>query len=413
VLAPPARIRRRTASQTALAGRLRATVADWRALAGVADESVARRDVEARLPILAARLLRSPFWIDRLRAAGLAVGELSLTSLALVPPIDRATLAALGDDLVGWNEGDDLVRVKSSGTSGAPVGVVKDRWDSLHMWAFLAFCLERWAVALPARPRVVLLDALPGGLEYSVRLRLVGDGGGALHRLSLARPDAERRLRRADPAVIFADPAGLHWLASRRGSCCPRLILTSASHFGAEQRTAFAGVPVVNYYATTETGPIAWECLLRGGAFHVLAPEIWLESVDGELLVSRLRDSALPLLRYATGDRGQVERDVCMCGFHGWTLTCFSGRSACLFRTPAGHEIDAWSLAWLFKQHDLGGFQLCQIEAQRFTLAVDRPSPALLDQLRQALVVLGWPAPRIDVVPAGPAALKPVPFRRL
>jgi phenylacetate-CoA ligase len=410
VLATPARIRRRTASQRELVGRLQVTVADWHALAGEADEARARRHIEARLPILAARLLRSPRWIERLRAAQIAPGELSLATLGHVPVIDRETLARDGDGLVGWAEGDDLVVVKSSGTTGEPVRVVKDRWDSLHMWAFLAFMGERLQIQLPPRPRVVLLDALPGGLEYSVRLRLVGDGRGALHRLNLGRADAEARLARARPSVLFSDPEGLHWLA-RRPERVPPLLFTSASYFGPAQRAAFPATPIVNYLATTETGPIAWECLERPSSFHVLAPEVWVESVDHQLVVSRLRDSALPLLRYATGDRGEVAREACACGFHGWSIAGFTGRRACHFERPDGGRVDAWSLAWLFKQHDLRRFQLRQLGTTHFALAGG--TPGLLADLRRALGVLGWPAEIvIDTAELPPAGLKPEPFRR-
>jgi phenylacetate-CoA ligase len=418
-LAPPARIRRRTASQRALWPRLEETVMALAALAAEPDEGRARAALEARLPALAARLGRSPLMCERLRAAGLGLRELDgLDALAAYPLLDRATLGERWRDAPGLGDGDDLVAVKSSGTTGDPVLVVKDRWDSLVMWAALAFWAARLGVALPARPRVVLLDALPGGMEYSVRLRLVGDGRGALHRLSTARADAAARLARVAPAVIFSDPDGLHWLAPRAEAAAGvRLVLTSAQRFAPAQRAALAGVlaaPVVNYYATTETGPIAWECLAAPERFHVLAPEVWVESVDGELVVTRLRDSALPLLRYRTGDRGDVAREAgaCACGFCGWTITGFAGRRACEYVTPAGARVDAWALAWVFKHHPLRAFRLTQTAPAAFLLELDGDAAAVLPLLRAALVRLGWPEEvRVQLAP-GPAgaALKPEPF---
>jgi phenylacetate-CoA ligase len=436
MLAPAARIVRKTGSQRSLLGRRDATVAAWRELAATADEAQARAAVAARLPLLAARMWRSPYWCDVLRRAALSPRDLdSLEALAAFPALERGTLgeADAGDALAALAPGDEAVFVRSSGTTGDPVRVLKDRWDSLVMWAALGYWLEVAGVAarLPARPRVVLLDALPGGLEYSVRLRLVGDGGGALHRISLARGEARAvdRLRRVGPAVVFSDPEGLHAYARAAASVpAPILLLTSAQRFAPEARARCA-IPTINYYATTETGPIAWECLHAPDRFHVLAPEVWVESVGGELLVTRLRDSVLPLCRYRTGDAGSVEREPAAtgcggCGFHGWSIVGFRGRSACTFVTPAParREVDAWSLAWLFKHHALRSFRLTQTAPEAFTLRFDgapAAAPPLAAALADALVQLGWNRAtlRLDVRAApdatsASAALKPAPFAR-
>src|SRR5262249_58428732 len=94
----------------------------------------------------------------------------------------------------------------------------------------------------------------------------------------------------------------------------PPLIVPSALPLPAELRAALPA-PVVNLYATTETGPIAWEC--ARGRFHVLIPDVWVEGLAGELVVTRLRAGALPLLRYRTGDAGDIPADPCASGRAG------------------------------------------------------------------------------------------------
>ena len=303
---------------------------------------------------------------------------------------------------------------KSSGTTGEPVRVVRGAYDNLHMWTVLRFWLDRLGLALPPRPRVVLLDALPGGLEYSVRVPLLDDG--ALHRLSTTRADASERLLRANPSVIFTDPAGLHWLLGQEPVPSPKLVLTSAQALAPALREAVQSrlaVPLLDYYATTETGPIAWACPSAPERFHVLAPDAHVESVNGELVVTRLRESVLPLLRYLPGDRGDVHQLLCPCGFAGSSIVGLSGRSACRFVRPDGVGIDAWSLAWIFKHHALRAFQLVQHECERFTLRLDAPArdSSLEGRLRSALVAQGWTAPTIDVaLGLLVAQAKPEPF---
>jgi phenylacetate-CoA ligase len=219
--------------------------------------------------------------------------------------------------------------------------------------------------------------------------------------------------------VLFSDPGGLHWLAGQ-GSAPEglRLVLTSAQHFGAAQRARLAegvAAPVVNYYSSTEVGPMAWECLGATGRFHVLHPDVHVESVGGELVVTRLRDSVLPLLRYLPGDRGTVERGRCDCGFDGDSIVGLDGRRACSFLRPDGAPVDAWSLAATFKQVELRQFRLTQEGSNAFLLEVDAEAEVGLHGLGEAvdaaLVRLGWAMPQVTIRRerlAGP--VKPEPF---
>jgi len=424
-VAPKARIRRDTSTQRPHIPWAESIAQGLARLASLADEAQARSALEERLEWLRDALGQSPFYVRRLQEAGMHPGDLgSLEDLRHLPMLDRATLARHWDAVpVLAPESAGCVVVKSSGTTGDPVNVVRDRRDCLHMWAVLRFLAERARAVLPPRPRVVLLDALPGGLEYSVRLPILRDG--ALHRISVLRPDALKRLCRVKPAVVFSDPEGLRWLVEQQGVPVPALLLTSAQHLSAELRGALGRVmpaaPVLNYYATTETGPLAWECLQQPGRFHVLAPDVWLEPGLGEVVVTRLRPSVLPLLRYRPGDTGTVRRDACRCGFHGWTLEGFGGRGACHFVTPAGRTVDAWQLAWVFKHHALRAFRLTQVEAERFELelagAAEEEVRPLCERLLAALRNLGWAEPRVSSRHVEPAVLaagaKPLPFRGL
>ena len=425
MLAPSVRIQRRTGGQRRWADRARESAESLRLHSRIRDEALARAALEPRLARLGDALLRSPYHARTLRRAGFSPRDLrSLDDIRHFPLLDRETLRRRWAELPALDPADrdlELVAVQSSGSTGRPVTLLKDPYDCVHMWAVLAFWTGWLGVTLPPRPRVVLLCSLSGGIEYSVRLPLVDDG--ALHRISLVRPRALERLLRARPAVLFADPDGLHWLESRDGLPRPRIVLSSAQYLAPEQRSRAAAAlhaPVVNYYASTDTGPIAWECLLSHGRFHTLVPDVWVESVAGELVVTRLRPSVLPLLRYRTGDRGEISPDACPCGYHGWSITRFTGRRQCTFLTPDGREADAWKLAWLFKHYPLHSFRLTQRGAEEFELQLV-PERGIVDvgdlrdRLETALGRLGWA--RASVAPAVVAAIpctgeKPDPFRR-
>src|SRR6185503_464688 len=187
------------------------------------------------------------------------------------------------------------------------------------------------------------------------------------------------------------------WLAAQADAPRPRLILSSAQYFSPEQRQRLARVqeaPVVNYYASSDAGPIAWECLAEPGRFHLLLPDVWVEEVDGELVLTRLRESVLPLLRYRTGDRGRVVDGDCRCGRRGRSIEGFSGRRECLFRTADGRRVDAWRLVWLFKHYPLRGFRLTQRGPSDFLLELlpraTLDGGDLVRRLEQARQQLGW-----------------------
>jgi len=376
---------------------------------GALDGETLREALAARLGPLRDGLLASPHHRERLAARGLSPSDLqTLDDLRAFPTLDRATLAERWHDLAALSPDEDLVVVWSSGSTGTPVSVVRRAGESLHMWAVIAFLARRFGVDLPPRPRVVLLCALPDGVEYSARLPLLGDG--ALHRLSVRRPRTAERLARVRPAIVTGDPESLRWL-SERPVTQPLLIVSSALHLAADLRAALPA-PVADVYSTTETGPIAWAC--RAGSFHVLVPDVWVEELDGELVVTRLRPGALPLLRYRTGDRGSITFTPCGCGHRGPSVSGFVGRRACRFRTPAGAEVDAWQLAPLLRGLTLRDFRVTQETPADFLVEVSGEPPAeLAATVVRGLESLGFTAPRARVQAGARLdhGAKPEPFR--
>ena len=497
---PGPEIRRGVRGQERHVPRLRCATRELSRFARMSGPEEAKAFLEARLARLRPSLWRSPYYCAALRRCGLSPRDLrTLDDLRHFPLLDRDTLRDAFADSPALPPKEAAARLlvdRSSGSTGRPVTVLKEDYETVHMWAVLRFWMRWLDRRLPARPRIALLCSLPHGVEY--RTPLPALGGGTLVRISLARADPAARLVRFRPHIVFSDPAGLHWLAGQTHPPRPRLVLSSAMHLSPELRRRVEralGVPVLNYYSSSETGPLAWECLARPGPsrssrerrdplrsttsrnlrvlrrfsrsghvhgqrgvsrasfgcvesprwardpkggssdagscetrpaaegapeapsrFHVLLPDVWVESVDGELVVTRLRQSVLPLVRYRTGDRGWVSPDDCRCGYRGFSIHGLAGRSACSFRTPAGRDVDAWQLAWVFQHEPLAGFRLSQEGPEEFRLEMTgETGERLVPRLRATLVSLGWQVPRIEsrrVTREALAIAKPEPFVR-
>ncbi len=72
------------------------------------------------------------------------------------------------------------------------------------------------------------------------------------------------------------------------------------------------GCKVFNQYGSREIPNIACEC--RRGNMHIWSDMVWLESLEGRLLVTSLTNRLMPMIRYENGDCGELRSDECDCG---------------------------------------------------------------------------------------------------
>lgn len=104
-------------------------------------------------------------------------------------------------------------------------------------------------------------------------------------------------------------------------------------------------VPLSDNYSSEETGIIGFSCPEFGG-YHIMTNNVYVEVVDeqnkpcqlgevGRILVSQLRNSAMPLLRYEIGDMG-AWGERCACGRAYPVLKRLEGRRRNLVVLPSG-----------------------------------------------------------------------------
>lgn len=91
-----------------------------------------------------------------------------------------------------------------------------------------------------------------------------------------------------------------------------------------------------NQYGANEFNSIAYECPY--GNMHFMNSNVYAEVLNdhgqsvtgekGEVYVTSLTNSVMPLIRYRIGDRGKIEKDrKCACGNHGSIFQLDSGRA--------------------------------------------------------------------------------------
>lgn len=104
---------------------------------------------------------------------------------------------------------------------------------------------------------------------------------------------------------------------------------------------------VFDHYGSTEFKEIAWECTQHGD-YHINNDELICEilkegkpvfNTPGEVVVTDLRNRAMPLIRYSLGDLGIMTEAPCACGYQGFSMRPLGGRSSDYLMLPSGESM--------------------------------------------------------------------------
>jgi phenylacetate-CoA ligase len=297
-------------------------------------ESLQLRRLREQVARAAARV---PLYRDRLRAAGIAAGDVGtlddLRRLPFTTKDDFRDTYPLGLLAVPM---DEVVRLHaSSGTTGKPTLVAYTRAD-LSLWAdvmarsLLAGGVGRGDVVHNAYGYGLFTGGL--GIHYGaerVGAAVIPISGGLTDRQLTALRDFGSTVLCCTPsyALHLAEAVEEAGIAARLG--------LRVGFFGAEPWTeAMRGaiearlrIAAMNIYGLSEViGPgVAAECLERQG-MHVAEDHFLPEIVDpgtleplppgatGELVFTALTKEAMPLLRYRTRDVTALVPEPCSCG---------------------------------------------------------------------------------------------------
>jgi len=289
------------------------------------------------------------FWRGRLRDAGfedlaaLAERLQDLEVLSELPVCSKEDLVSDQDSEqpYGSNLSEPISAYtrlhQTSGTTGRPLRWLDtpSTWSNvLEAWAQIfriagVVSSDRFAFPFSFGPFIGFWAAfegaaaaghlcLPGGgMSSAARLRLIEDNAATVvcctptYALRLAEVATGEGVDLASGSVRMLIVAG------EPGGSVPGIRDAIESAWGAG---------VIDHWGMTELGPLAVECAAAPGGMHLLESECIAEVVDserlqpvaageqGELLITTLRRSGSPVLRYRTGDLVEVDPEPCGCG---------------------------------------------------------------------------------------------------
>lgn len=299
-------------------------------------------------------------WAD----SGIDVSDVRTTrDFQRLPRVDKAALRASRpeDRIHARRLGSRLVEERSSGSSGEPLTVFKDRYvDVVRRWAFL-----RALHACGYRPgqQCLFLTSRRDAREWRAArwcYASIGEDTAAL----------ASRLDALGPGLLYGPLSTLELLAEHLGErgparSGPRLVVSTAEQLTRSRRATLERgfrTRIADFYGMTEFGLIAYRPP-GGSAFVPARSSLLLEflPVPGEpalerLVVTDLAARTSPLIRYDTGDL--VRRDA---GRPTRSILQFAGRSFDSIVRPDGERISPYRLDVLLEQvAGLNAFEVVQ-----------------------------------------------------
>ena len=296
-------------------------------------------------------------------------------------------------------DASDCLLWQTSGSTGEPTRFLVDAWGQAVREVSLLLSLRIAGISLAQLKESISSDTVMIRLSSSEGLQQWQRPLPLLENYLLQKfavfehPDCDvnsviETILSLKPPCLAGDPQAFEVLLSRwqalypEQSRCPYpvLFLSNGANVLSEplrqKLEAFFGLSVSDCYAMAETSVIASQC--RQGTFHLHAPLNFLESnIDntsgqnssGPLVVTHFPNAAMPLIRYETGDWGQVsDKSECVCGLQWPVLRTFEGRQRRFLIHSSGEPVSPSKVIPLLNQLPVAQYQLVQRAASDFEL---------------------------------------------
>jgi len=371
------------------------------------------RERSARLRRVIAAAAKTSYYGSALRRAGFAdPADFQAADLHRLPLLDRQVMGVHGLDAFMTVPRDGLVGVSTSGSTGSPGRFFRSKLEeadySARWWrVYQAYgCGSR-----DAQINLAIVDKPERAGPITLLRRL-----GLLPRVERAASDAPpaqvlERVQALNPPILTGYAGAIEALADYvlatgapvrppRAVFCTAMEVTDRCLELAER--AFRA-PAVDVYVTNEFGVIAWSCPVRRDVLHVNDDSFVVEVLaedgraapvgrTGELVITSLGLTSMPLIRYRTGDLAARLPGRCECGRGLGLLTRVQGRTAHALRRLDGALVNTPLITSLFGRvdaHDwVRRFQVREEPGRqlRFLLDVRQPpSPAQHHRLRRSV----------------------------
>lgn len=268
------------------------------------------------------------FYRETLTAAGIVPDDVrSLEDVARLPTITKEQVQESLREMIADNAGArPLLKDMTGGSTGSPMVFYydEDRLDSRNAAAIRHNRWTGWNIGdkmavLWGAPRDLASQSMKARVRDWVLDRRIMLDASTIDDTRMR--DFHRRLVRHRPRFVlaYANTMALFARFLRDAGLeppRPEAIITSGEVLTDANRVLIEstfGCKVFNRYGSREFAVIASECSCHRG-MHVNAESLYVEVVGGEIVVTDLRNLAMPMIRYRTRDVGELIDGACECG---------------------------------------------------------------------------------------------------
>lgn len=340
----------------------------------------------------------TPFYRARFAEAGITPDAIGgPDDLELLPPLGKDEIRAHVGEMTARNLPEsELVPDATGGTTGLPMRFYRNR-RCLSYRAALTEVFDGWygkrvgdrmALVWGAHQDYPPLTRIKASVRNALVDRLLVLDASGMTRETMR--DFAATLARLRPPITRAYPRAMYAFARFvRGEGLtgvdPGAIVATAEPLYENERRVMEevfGRPVYNRYGSREVGFIATDCPERR-ALHWRPDSVFLEWIKdgraaapgevGELLVTDLRNYAMPLIRYRLGDLAERPATGCECGRSLPILGRVIGRDTDVLRSTTGALVSGAYLTVVFSGRvELSQLQIIQEDLQHFTIRLVR-----------------------------------------
>lgn len=270
-----------------------------------------------------------------------------------------------------------LLKYHSSGSTGEPLTLyfTSEAMGYFHAAQYRGFswyrlepvdkCVKLWGVPLETEGR--MKEGLKDFVMNRVRISAFDMSGESME-------EYFRKCLQFKPAFLYGYASALAKFAmfvqennldGRRLGL--RAVVSTSEVLYEHQREIIEiafGCKVANEYGAAEVGIIAFEC--PEGSMHITAENVYLELLNngvfakegepGEVVVTGLRNYAMPLIRYKLGDVASYSGETCPCGRGLPVLKSIQGRDNDMVVSPNGKVIHSEVFAYINRDLIKQGF---------------------------------------------------------
>lgn len=267
----------------------------------------------------------------------------------------------------------------TSGSTGMPfaVRVDSESLSAARALMFLRAQFSGWRIGDAHLQTGMTLER--GAVRYVKDLALRCEYVSAFDLSDRVIDDYLQRIMDKGIEYIMGYAASLYLMAERAARRGLNVRLKGAVSWGDNMFPAYRqriesqfGCRVTDTYGCSEGIQMAAQCGAEHGGYHIFAPHVVVELVNGgqpvptgeigEVVLTRLTPGAMPFIRYEIGDLARASRlGECTCGRTWPMLQNVEGRSSNVVLTPRGNKLIVHFFTGIFEYaRSISVFQVVQ-----------------------------------------------------